>query len=87
MSRNETAIQAMKELQEITRCYLLSKYGKAHPTNLIAMKIQFPSVMIEANPHLRDCLTSQNTRTVFIELAPMMMLPHAFYTVISSIIL
>jgi hypothetical protein len=85
MSVNETARRLTAELQEITRCYLISQYGRGKgrvpPDQLIAMELAFPQVMIDADPSLAACVSSQRTRTVFIELAPMMMLPHAFHAV------
>jgi hypothetical protein len=81
MAWNETARRATRQLQDVTRCYLLSQYGQAPHHNLLAMTLKFPKIMIENDATLQTCVTTSDTRTLFIELAPMMMLPHAFYTV------
>jgi hypothetical protein len=81
MAWNETAIRATSQLQDITRCYLLSQYGQSSRQNLLALTLKFPRVMIDSDATLKGCVTSSDTQTLFIELAPMMMLPHAFYTV------
>lgn len=81
MAWNETARNATHQLQDITRCYLMSQYGRVPHHNLLAMTLRFPDAMIDNDVTLRTCVTPSQTRTVFIELAPMMMLPHAFYTV------
>jgi hypothetical protein len=85
MSVNKTARRLTAELQEITRCYLLSQYGRGRGQvpldQLIAMELAFPQVMIDVDPSLAACVSSGRTRTIFIELAPMMMLPHAFHAV------
>ncbi len=45
------------------------------------MIIKFPKVMIDSDQSLQICSGKNYTQTIFIELAPMMLLPHAFFTV------
>lgn len=72
MSRNLTAVSLTTRLQNITRSFLLCKYGQ-NPY-IVEMKIRFPQLMITENN------ISKITRIISIELAPIDYLPYAVFT-------
>lgn len=79
MSRNETAILQTTRLQNVTRCFLLSRYGPG--PYFVEMTLEFPEVMMEEVEGLKE---TEAIRTIVIEMAPIEWLPHAVFTVTRS---
>lgn len=75
MSKDPAAIRLTNELQNITRCYLLSQYG-VQPYH-VEMIIKFPSVMTDKIEELKS---NDGIRKLLIELAPIEYIPYSVFT-------
>lgn len=80
MSRDTTALELISDLQYLTRCYILSRYGSG--PFIIEMVLQFPNVMMSSIVALQR---SNGTETISFELAPIDYLPHAVYTILEIV--
>lgn len=74
------AINLTTTLQNVTRCYLLSRYGGQN-RYIISMELKFPKVMLDSIQQLQYWTSNTSVLTVFVELAPLTLLPHSFHTV------
>jgi hypothetical protein len=85
MSYNSTAIQLTNKLQDLTRCYLLSSFalsGPKEPYYAIEITLKFPPVLINNDARLRFSSNGTGIQTLYVELVPMLILPHSYHTVI-----
>ena len=76
------AVALTTALQDATRCYLMHNYPEYHlPLNL-AIELQFPSHMLSADEWLNASTGGNGIITLYVELAPYLLLPHAVFTII-----
>jgi hypothetical protein len=74
-------MDAAKELQDATRCMLSLQYGHLTEPLLVEMKLGFPSVMMEKDQLLRSSFINGDGVNVYLQLAPMALLPHSVFAV------
>ena len=78
------AIKLTSKLQNATRCYLLISLNESadhQAPHVLSIQLQFPACMIEANSWLGNSSSNTGLHTLYVELAPVMLLPCAVYTI------
>lgn len=81
MPRDPRALAMTAQLQAATRCYLSMVYGEIDRRMILAMELEFPEEMLAAHQWLRqEQDAGKGHITLFIETAPMTLLPHATFT-------
>ena len=74
-------MEAAGKLQETTRCMLSLQYGHLTEPLLVEMKLGFPAVMMDKDELLRSSFINSDGVTLYLELAPMFLLPHSVFSV------
>lgn len=81
MPWNPEAVAMTKQLQAATRCYLQLLHGDINKRIILLLSLQFPDVMLQQHEWLREETEQFQNVSLFVELAPMRLLPHATHTV------
>jgi hypothetical protein len=76
------AVALTTALQDTTRCYLMHNYPEYHSPLNLAIELQFPSHMLSADEWLNATTGGNGIITLYVELAPYLLLPHAVFTII-----
>ena len=75
------ALVLTDRLQEATRCYLRLAYGHLEEPILVKIDLKFPKIMMDSDMFLQSVTERDGVVSLYVELAPMELLPHSVFTV------